>query len=757
MNSAAGRGRGWMQWLGIAVALFTIVTALSAVPLLRELQLRLTDSYVQLAPTPHQRSPVVLVMIDDASLNRYGRWPWSRTLLARMTRNLTDAGAQVIGLDILLAESQDAGADTDLSAAMADNRRTVIVDKIGNYPDGPRWVEPLPEFTRAAVATGHAQAVLDRDGICRHFPPIELSAEGARWAFSLELARRIDPRAAALFLRSYGVSAQDNLRPVEIAKPVLIPIAFRRDQFDTLSATAVLEGSAAQVAGRPVIVGFGPTDIADRVSTPLTGSLPAPGVEVHAQILDSILTGRQLHPVPAWLQVLVLLAVSVAVTGVSRQVRGWIGVLLLFGFAVSVYAGGLAMFVWASRIVPLGPSMLALVIGPLLVYTADFFTVERSLNRQLRELGRWLAMRPQPSPSNGRGLSWSLDLLQDLHTRLGATYELHQALLEASNDLVAVFGEDGRLLLHNQRFSAAFDAAADVAWETFRAAVLPGTAAEAAASGGWEVEFNDDLYSVRVVPLPATTLSPAGGTLVTLTSQQARLERDRARAEALGFVTHELRTPLAAIQNFAELMMRYPESPLYGNAPETIFREAKRLLALINSYLDVLRLDAGARPLRLELFPLGQIVREVFEILRPLADAANMRLSFHENAPHPIVADAPLLTGAVLNLVSNAIKYGKPRSEIVVRCRRSDNETILSVRNLCEPIASAEIPRLFDPFYRTAKPDVVHPGWGLGLAFVKRIAEKHGGSVAVASDGSGTTFEIRLPLEVAAARAGGAA
>ena len=83
---------------------------------------------------------------------------------------------------------------------------------------------------------------------------------------------------------------------------------------------------------------------------------------------------------------------------------------------------------------------------------------------------------------------------------------------------------------------------------------------------------------------------------MTLTNLQTRVERDRARSEALAFITHELRTPLASIQGFADLMIRYPGSPDCDGAPETISWESKRLLALINSYLDVLRLDAARSP-----------------------------------------------------------------------------------------------------------------------------------------------------------------
>jgi len=252
---------------------------------------------------------------------------------------------------------------------------------------------------------------------------------------------------------------------------------------------------------------------------------------------------------------------------------------------------------------------------------------------------------------------------------------------------------------------------------------------------------------VRIAPLPPTRISPGGGTIVTLTSLRTRVERDRARSEALGFITHELRTPLSSIQGFADLMMQYPNSPMCAGAPETIFRESKRLLALISSYLDVLRLDAGSKPMSMSIIELEPVVQQIFDILKPLAHAAGMRLVFEEEEPVAIMGDGPLISGAVLNLVSNAIKYGQPGSPVNVRCFQDNEEVIISVQNLGQPIAEEEIARLFDAYYRASNADKSKTGWGLGLAFVKRIAEKHGGTVKAESDSSGVVFEIHLPTK----------
>ena len=758
--------RGLWSWV-LTATLFLLVALISSIPGVRDWQVRLTDTFFSLAPAPKEKSRVVVIEIDDRSLQEYGRWPWSRELLARLTNNLSQAGAQVIGLDILLAEPQSPSADEALRLVLQSSQRAVLVDKIGAFADGPRWIEPLPDFAKAAVAVGHAHAVLDVDSVCRRFPPRELALEGSRWAFALEVARRVDTRATLKFLNAYSIPISDSSAAVTVAKPVLIPIAYRKEGFDTISASTVRKGLAYRkdrfdttsaalggldpglVQGRPVLVGFGPTEISDRLSTPLTKEFPEPGVEVHAQILDSILGGRHLKETPLSLNAVILLVTCTLVVVVFRTWRGLAIAGLLLGVGALAFAIALAGFIWGSRILPVGPMLLAVVLGPLLVYAADFVVVERSLTQQLGGLRTWLALRGKNVADAERGdLSWRLETLQSLQTELGSLYELHEALLASTRDLVAIFDESGNLLLSNQSFAAVFRLESRFTLEQLQSRIHQKENSGAQRVSGraeGEVTIDQELYSYRFVPLPPTTLAPGGGTIVTLTNLRTRVERDRARAEALGFITHELRTPLASIQGFAELLMHYPASPLSQGAPETIFRESKRLLALISSYLYVLRLDAGAKPLNTQVIDLDEVVHQVFEILAPLATAARMRLLADRQESVIIKGDTPLISGALLNLVSNAIKYGEPGTDIRVSWVRHQSEVVIGVHNKGQGIAPDEIPHLFDSYYRGARIETGKPGWGLGLAFVKRIAEKHGGEVKVHSDVTGTLFEVHLP------------
>jgi CHASE2 domain-containing sensor protein/signal transduction histidine kinase len=741
----AWRGGKTGELLRTSAVLFLLAAIAWFVPIADELQLRIQDGYFRLSPSDGEGSRAVLVLIDDQSLQQYGRWPWSREQLAQLIRDVSAAHPRVIGLDVLLPEAQSAKADEALAESFRSSGNVVLVDKIGGSQEGPHWIEPLPQFAAVSTGVGHAMAALDKDGVCRRYPARELSPDGERWAFGVELARRVDPAAADRFLNAYGLRRADENAAVTIAKPVLIPINYRRGGFGTVSAAEVLQHQRLDVlSGHAVLIGFGPAEISDRLNTPLTGALPAPGVEIHAQILDSILQGRRLQELSAGWTLLLLIPISPMLVVAFRRWRGWALFIGLAGMLASVCAGGYILFTAASVIFPVVPLLLAVVIAPLVTNSIDFILVERQLAGQLREMRRWLAQRDGIDGAQNAGLLWKLSTLEDLQTQLGALYELHDSLLKATTDAVAVFDDGGRVILQNERFSALFPngEGEELTLPVMYAQLFPGGDPQVQSQ---EAYVGGTLYSVRIATLQKISLSRGGGTILTLSSLQTRVERDRARDESLRFVTHELRTPLVAIQGFAELMLVFPSAPECAAAPETIFRESKRLVALINTYLDVLRLDSGAHPIRRETVSLDELVGQVLELLRPLANAANIRIHLIAGEPLLTTGDRALLTGAILNLVSNAIKYGSSGTEIEIACRQNEGLVMVSVYNDAEAIPEKELQRLFDADYRASSVRTDRPGWGLGLAFVKRIAERHGGSVRVENARNGIRFEIILP------------
>jgi signal transduction histidine kinase len=779
------RGGPVKRWLFLNVLLLFVVGLLSLTYPVEELTRRTGDTYFRLRGNEGTSPYVALILIDDASLERYGRWPWKRSLLAQVVRAASAEHPKALGLDILLSEAEDEINDRDLARAIKDVGNAVLVAKISNSPQGRLWVEPLPRFARNAVAVGHAQAILGPDSICRSVPVKELSLKGPRWALALEVARvargkmlEDDGRGLRIGeqeIPTIGKPSQTIGAGIESESPRFLPIDYRGQlapgevspPFSAVSVKDLLDGrTSGQLQGKAVLIGFGLTEIGDRIPTPVSGKLPMPGVEIHANLLDAILAGRSLHSLNGWLNLLLLCVFSFSSTWVVLRWPVWRGLAALAALLTSGLVASYLAFAWTHILVGLGPFLCVGVLAGPLAQLQNLVLVDRSLTQRLLQLQNFLkatepeqkeslpaALRAETQPVAG-DLHWKVDLLGQLQAELGSLYAFDETLLEAMQEGLAVFSSDGRIIFRNaqwEKFCQIQRWPTVSSYDEFTAAVQQPAWKALASPGIWldtEVHLGEGLWQLRAVRLKDSVAANASDLImVVVTDQTARLERDRARAEALAFVTHELRTPLVSIQGFAEYLLRYSKERAGSEAAATIFQESGRLVAIINTYLDVLRLDAGARPMRNEIFQAGEAVKQVARVVQPIAQASEIKLctEIAKDLP-PLQGDRHLIEGALLNLVSNAIKYSARNSEVKLRATIEADGVVLEVWNAGPMISPEELARLFEPFYRRREQEQTQRGWGLGLAFVKRIAEQHRGKVEARSEtGAGTSFRIHLP------------
>ena len=767
--------RPFRRWQILGCLLFALVGLSNLTYPVEELSRRLSDIYFRIRGPQPTSQDVALVLIDDSSLAHYGRWPWPRHLLADLLRGVSAQHPRVVGLDILLSEPENERNDAALSNAIQTAGNVVLAAKISGSAENRLWVDPLPRFSRAAAGVGHVQAALDPDGVCRRVPISEPTVEGPRPAFALEAAR-----VARGLPRERTTSEAPG---IEQMSPDLLLVDYRSQvaaeqssaPFLVLSARDLLSGTAeTRLQGKAVLIGFGATELSDRLTTPVSGRLPMPGVEINANLLDQLLARHDLRRVPGFVQLLALLSLCMLATGIVLRWPGKTGLLGLTALLLVVYSAGFFAFTRFHRLLDFGPFLCAGILAAPIAQLENLMFVDRALTARLRELRD--VLRDDPQNSGGalrvamtsgasppaQGLQWKVELLKRLQSELISLYAFDSTLLEAMQEGLAVFTADGRLLYHNtswQKFCqrqpwpscATLDeftaGLGDPTWRNL-GTQISGKAGELLEG---EVSLSSGLWHLRAVRLSGTDHGDRAALMVTVGDMTARQERDQARAEALSFVTHELRTPLVAIQGFAELLVRDPRIAFESDAPDTIFRECRRLVAMINTYLDVLRLDAGHRPLREETLKTEEMVRQVSRIIEPLAQAAAVTIEQTlETGLPPVHGDNSLIAGALLNLVSNAVKYSPKGSAIKLHVYAAERDVAFEVRNPGPVIPAHEIVRLFEPFYRRAQRSDALPGWGLGLAFVKRIAERHGGRIEATSDtDSGTCFRLLLPSTAA--------
>ena len=221
----------------------------------------------------------------------------------------------------------------------------------------------------------------------------------------------------------------------------------------------------------------------------------------------------------------------------------------------------------------------------------------------------------------------------------------------------------------------------------------------------------------------------------------------QARDEFIAHVAHELKTPLGNIALYGELLRDTPDLPADTRveAINTVCDESQRAAALINNLLNISRIEAGSIVIDRQRVRLADLLADCMAQLQHTGASHDLRLQVRvpPELP-PIELDKDLLRIAVNNLLTNAAKYNRTGGEIILSAEETDERIVIAVQDSGIGIAAADLPRVFDKFYRSADRDAVsRGGHGLGLYLARQIVELHQGQIEVTSQpGQGTRFTL---------------
>jgi signal transduction histidine kinase len=225
---------------------------------------------------------------------------------------------------------------------------------------------------------------------------------------------------------------------------------------------------------------------------------------------------------------------------------------------------------------------------------------------------------------------------------------------------------------------------------------------------------------------------------------------DDAKTNLVGTVSHELKTPLTGLRMAVYLLLEKtlgPLEPAQREMLESARDDADRLMRILDSLLDLARLEAGASALDRARTPVGALLREIADEARPLIAAAGQRLVLHEEKGlGDVNADAGRLRHVFINLLSNASKYSGEGGTITLSAAAAPLGFIrFAVRDEGKGIPAEAIGRVFDRFYRV--PGQSKPGAGIGLAIAREIVVAHGGTISCSSSPEGgTEFHFLVPV-----------
>jgi two-component system, sensor histidine kinase and response regulator len=229
-----------------------------------------------------------------------------------------------------------------------------------------------------------------------------------------------------------------------------------------------------------------------------------------------------------------------------------------------------------------------------------------------------------------------------------------------------------------------------------------------------------------------------------------RQEKEMLRENFAAIVSHELKSPLSAVQQNLFTLIPELSSQLTEDQQRRLERMKSRLaelLELINTWLRAISVDLETIKEHFKPLAVNTVIAKAVETVQPHALRKNVELVTSATEPISLIyGDAGTLTEAVVNICNNAVKYSQPGSKVFIKAQEKAEDVFISVADSGVGIADEELSFIFDDFFRGKSGQPAETGHGLGLAISRRIIEIHNGAISVESKlGQGSTFTVRLP------------
>ncbi|MBB4839888.1 CHASE2 domain-containing sensor protein [Sphingomonas kyeonggiensis] len=724
------RTRLLLEWAAIALLALAVSCGLVLGGGVSRLDSALYDGLVRFRAAPPS-DRILIVAIDDASVAALGHWPWRRDIHAQALARMTAARPAAIAYDVLFTEPAARPAE-DQALAGAMRRVPIALPILLEAPGtaGREFDATLPiSPEREAAALGHVALPHDPDGSARA-ALLALDIDGHPFPHLAETAYRLANRAPSpAFARA---AAQGDYR-------VFVPYA-AAGSFRTVPFKDVLAGDVPQgfLDNKLILVGATAAGLGDRHFVAGAGTLP--GVEVQANLLNALLADRfvQLASTPwrllfAGLPSIILLLLFLRL----RPTQSLLAALAIFAVTAML---PIALLLLAGIWIPPVSALLALALVYPLWGWRRLSAIHRAMSDELTRFGADSAIAPSapvgldPTGSNALALSSSIARLRDLKQFVADT-------IEGVADPLIVTTLSGEVLLANQPAQLLLDGPLDLS-EVARLIREP--AAE-------DVRLSDGRsFSPRKTALTGASAEQRGWILL-LADITAIRAAERDREVAIEFLSHDMRSPQAAI---VALVEGEPGKDIPESLARRLAGHARRTLRLAEDFVQFARLETAA--FQPEEIDVADCLAEASDAVWPLANAKGVRIVVDAGLePHCIQGEQQALTRTLLNLLDNAVKFSPEGGEVHCTLEAVTEEGArwqrVEIRDAGSGVPAEQLPWLFERFGPTSK-EKKGLSAGLGLAYARTVAERHNGVLVYrAAPGGGACFTLVLPASPGAA------
>ncbi|HXZ07490.1 MAG TPA: CHASE2 domain-containing protein, partial [Paraburkholderia sp.] len=645
--------------LGLVVILLTVFFRLTL-----GIDFLLYDHFLSLRPVPVS-SNIVVVEIDNASIAQLGRWPWPRSVHTRLLDQLAKAQPAAVVYDVLFTEPGEDDAEFARAIGAHTTYLPILLSPEGDHGERVA-VTPVPALAQGAAALGHINFEVDEDGIVRSVALFEGDTHASWPQLMVPVYRAV--RDGTLKLPGDGNSVTRRSPDLTAAAAAdqgetrfLIPFSPRAETYTKVSFASVLAGDVPPetLRGKIVVIGVTASGLYDRFSTPVSGGLgPMPGVYIHANVLDMLMSGRAILPVHAWVLFVVSLVPLAVLLGGFLVLSPWRSLVLTLGLGAAMTVVSLTLL----YVMRLWLSPVPAVVGLIAVYPIwNWRRLEMTMSYLRKELQR-LADEPYLLPEapqrrnefGGDVLERHMALMAQAAQRVQDMKRFVWDSLDSVPEPILVSDVRGVVLITNHAAKAHFarlgvaapegrtmsDALADLRFvktidshadvdaqaRSHWPAPLDPTRHEYAAMMEQGIEVLDRLERDHLLRYAKCTNARGDvtGWIAGLVEVTALHAAERQREDALRLLSHDMRSPQASILALIELERARIDSAHTRDLLDRIERYSQRALTLADDFVQLARAESQAYVL--EPQNLVELLIDASDEVWPQAQARHIRI-----------------------------------------------------------------------------------------------------------------------------------
>ena len=696
---------------------------------------------------------VIIIAVDEASLDKYGAWPWSRCLHARLLEKINSSKAA--GLDFLFPEFTS--CDEKLSHALAAGPPTVLAVAKNSFGNIIRPAKTIKNYS----GLGHVDVRLGTSGVVRR----------AILKYEPDV-----PCFALAMLKVAGVRLPYSLKENE----PLINYYGPGNSFVRISYSDVLDNKIPTefFKGKFVLVGVDALGLGDAYVTPFSSFRPTPGIEVQATILQNLKDKAFLRePPPA-------VRLALALVFCTLPLFVWPVTIESFNLLINlslIFVTILGSYLWFSQgwFFDPNPGLIFLLLSYLmhLIFQGVWMTKRISgLLKDLdQEISKGMSVSGNPGvlsipDSTDTGRQGTVSLMEKLQESIKVMglqrHFIENFLRQDMPPLILWELPTGKPVLASKLFRDLWkncirkdslpnmmqfkhaledhcNSDPDGLDDLFSACIRDGVRQTVSVS--MKLYGRNRYFTVTIQPVKAPDV-PFKGLLAIFSDITEVKEIEKLKDEVVSIMSHELKLPLTSILGYGEMLTSLLQGKPKFYASEICF-QANRLNRLIVDFLDVTRIERGKAELRSMPVDLVELVNEAVDAVA--LPAKEKDINVEVKSPHhvtPVKIDGPLLLQALINLLDNAVKFSPENGTVTISLIEQKDRFLIQVEDQGPGIPPAHRERIFDKFFQGENVSSRN-GFGLGLSFVKQVVAAHKGEIWVheGRSGKGSLFTISIP------------